>query len=141
MRRQIVECARGWLSTPWRHQARLKGIGVDCVGFIAEVGRECGILSVQEAANYKRRPDGVTLRAKLDEYLTPVRLADIQPADVLLFSTSGKPDHVGLVGDYPAAGELSVIHAYLPARKVIEHRLDPTWRGKVVAAYAIPGIA
>ena len=141
MRAEIVACARSWRETPWRHQARLKGVGVDCVGLAAEVAKECGILSVQEAANYKRRPDGATLRAKLDEYLTPIPASELRPGDIVLLATRTLPDHVGMIGDYPAAGELSLIHAYLPARKVIEHRLDASWRAKIVAAYAIPGVA
>ncbi len=135
-RAEIVAEARTWCGTKWAHQGRRKGIGVDCIGFVSEVSRECGLIDVaNESANYKRKPDGVTLRQKLEKYMQVIPLDVIQPGDVLLFSTSGLPDHVGLVGDYPAAGELSVIHAYVPARKVIEHRLDETWRRKVVAAF------
>ena len=137
-RAEVVARARSWCGTRWQHQGRLQGVGVDCVGLIAEAGRD--VLSVDEAANYQRRPDGVTLKAKLEQYLTPIALADIQPGDVLLFATSGRPDHVGLVGDYPAAGELSLIHAYVKLRKVVEHRLDDHWKRQAVAAYRIPGL-
>ena len=139
-RAEVVTIARQWLGTRWLHQGRLKGVGVDCVGFVAEVGRECGLLSVQEAANYKRRPDG-SLRSKMDAYLTPIDKRDLQPADVVLMAFGGVETHVGMVGDYPAEGELSLIHAYVTARKVVEHRLDPTWRQRIAAAYAIPGLA
>jgi cell wall-associated NlpC family hydrolase len=39
---RIVAEAETWLNTPFRHQGRLKGQGVDCVGFISEVAREAG---------------------------------------------------------------------------------------------------
>ena len=140
-RAEVIAIARSWRDTPWRHQGRLKGVGVDCVGFVAEVGREAGIFAVQEAANYKRRPDGKTLRAKMDEYLTPIDKRDLQPADVVLIAFGGVETHIGLIGDYAAApGELSLIHAYLQLHRVVEHRYDVSWRSRTVAAYAIPGL-
>ena len=30
----VVAEARRWLGTPWRHQARLRGVGVDCGGLV-----------------------------------------------------------------------------------------------------------
>jgi hypothetical protein len=34
-------------------------------------------------------------------------------------------------------GEMGMIHAYAPARKVVEHRYDPQWRRQTYAAYRI----
>ncbi len=31
-REDIVRAARGWIGTPYRHQASLKGVGTDCLG-------------------------------------------------------------------------------------------------------------
>lgn len=139
-RLDVVREARAWLGTPWRHQGRRKGIGVDCVGFIAEVARSVGLMDVQEAANYRRRPNGQTLRSKLDAYLIAIQPQDLRAADVVLLATHETPDHVGLIGDYPVRDEVSLIHAYLPARKVIEHRIDATWAARIVGAYRIPGV-
>ena len=39
----IVRCARGWLGTPYHHQASVKGVGCDCLGLIRGLWRElCG---------------------------------------------------------------------------------------------------
>ena len=38
-REQIVAAARGWVGTPYRHQASLKGIGADCLGLVRGVWR------------------------------------------------------------------------------------------------------
>ena len=41
MRRdEIVVAARGWLGTPYRHQASRKGAGCDCLGLVRGVWRE-----------------------------------------------------------------------------------------------------
>ena len=39
-RAAIVEAARGWIGTPYRHQASLKGVGADCLGLLRGVWRE-----------------------------------------------------------------------------------------------------
>ena len=63
---------------------------------------------------------------------------DLQPGDVVLIAFDGVETHVGLIGDYPIDGELSLIHAYIGARKVVEHRLDAQWRSRIVGAYRVP---
>src|SRR3972149_717145 len=36
----IVAVARTWIGTPYHHQAALKGVGCDCLGFVRGVWRE-----------------------------------------------------------------------------------------------------
>ena len=36
-RTDVVAAAREWLGTPFHHQARLRGVGVDCVGLVIGV--------------------------------------------------------------------------------------------------------
>ena len=37
---RIVAVARGWLGTPYRHQASCRGAGTDCLGLILGVWRQ-----------------------------------------------------------------------------------------------------
>ena len=37
---EIVTLAKGWLNTPYRHQASLKNAGCDCLGLIRGIWRE-----------------------------------------------------------------------------------------------------
>jgi NlpC/P60 family putative phage cell wall peptidase len=39
-REAIVKAARGWLGTPYHHQASVKGAGSDCLGLIRGIWRE-----------------------------------------------------------------------------------------------------
>ncbi len=39
-RSDIVTAARGWIGTPYRHQASVKGAGCDCLGLLRGVWRE-----------------------------------------------------------------------------------------------------
>jgi hypothetical protein len=36
----VVAAARGWLGTPYRHQASVRGEGADCLGLVRGVWRE-----------------------------------------------------------------------------------------------------
>ena len=37
---RIVALARGWIGTPYVHQASVRGVGTDCLGLIRGVWRE-----------------------------------------------------------------------------------------------------
>src|SRR5215470_3685481 len=40
MATDIITLARGWIGTPYRHQASLKGVGCDCLGLLRGVWPE-----------------------------------------------------------------------------------------------------
>ena len=143
----VVAEARTWLGTRFHHQGSLKGAGCDCVGLVLGVGKALGIYPQDLQARgefapfvgYARRPSGGLLESGCTRFALPIPAASAQPGDVLLFRFEAAPTHVGIIGDYPGGGH-SIIHAYLPARKVIETRLDATWAARVTAAFRLPGV-
>ena len=36
----VVRVARGWIGTPYHHQASLRGVGTDCLGLVRGVWRD-----------------------------------------------------------------------------------------------------
>ncbi len=42
---KIVTEALSWVDTPYHHQARVKGIGVDCCNLIAAIGENVGLVN------------------------------------------------------------------------------------------------
>lgn len=133
----VVMEARSWLGTRFHHQGRLKSVGCDCAGLVVGVAQALG-LSEFDKTDYSRLPDGEMLRAVCDANMTGIAITDVQPGDVLLFKFDQFPQHLAIVGDYPAGG-LSLIHAFAPSRKVVEVRLDDVWQQRVVAAYRLIG--
>jgi len=143
----IVACARGWIGTRFHHQGRLRKTaehagGVDCLGLLAGVADELGlrgknneILSAADETDYSHQPDATRLRAKLVRLLEPVALGAIVPGDILLLRIEGSPQHLAIVSDCEEG--LGMIHAYAPARAVVEHRLDGWWQDKIEAAFRI----
>lgn len=137
-RTEVINTARTWIGTRWRHQGRVKGIGVDCIGLIVGVARELG-LSLFDTTQYRPIPDGVRLRAQCEELMTRVTDREPLPGDVCLMQFKGPPQHLGFVSTLD--GRPSLIHAYVQDRKVVEHYSDlPEWIERVVAFYAIPGV-
>ncbi len=43
---EVVRVARTWLGTPYHHQGRVKGAGVDCAGLSVGVAKELGLSDV-----------------------------------------------------------------------------------------------
>lgn len=119
----IVAEARTWLCTPFHHQGRVKGAGVDCVGLPAMVAQACGC-QVRDRTGYARLPDGISLEAELAAQMLEVQ--DRQPGDVLMFRMPRLPRHVGIYAGI-VGGEHRFIHATSDAGKVVEVNLDAYW--------------
>jgi hypothetical protein len=69
----ILREARTWLDTPFCHQGRKKGVGVDCLGVLVGVARalrlraaDGSFLATHDSLAYGHYPDEATLRAGLD---------------------------------------------------------------------------
>lgn len=136
-REQVVTAARGWIGTPFHHQGRAKGVGVDCAGVLVEVARELGIGDV-DIQGYGHRPDSRELERLCHQHMTFVPLLQSAPGDVLLIEVDGMPQHIAFFTRLN--GEAAMLHSYAPARKVVEHRIDETWAQRIVAAFRLPGI-
>lgn len=143
-RAAVVAEARSWIGTPWQHQARSKGVGVDCAGLVIGVSRALGIVVPwMDVTHYARMPDGRSLLYHCDEWMRRVARVLARPGDVLVMRFDEHPQHLAIASDY-AHGGLSIVHA-LDSRdrkraRVVEHRLSPELRAKVVAVYVLPGV-
>ena len=142
-RADVIAEARSWLDTKYVHQHRAKGHGVDCAGLVIGVAHELHLVEPEfDVTGYERTPDGVSLLAWCDKYMTRVALQDVQPGHVLVIRWEVDPQHIGIVGDYLYGG-LSLIHALGTSDgkgRVVEHRIDAKHRSRAIAAFAIPGV-
>ena len=103
-REEIVAAARGWLGTPYHHQASVKGVGSDCLGLIRGIWRE--LYGPEPEAMPPYTPDwgsatgSETLLAAACRHL--VKLDDVstaRPGDVLVFRMrdEGVAKHAGIL--------------------------------------------
>lgn len=135
LRGRIVETARRFVGTPFLHQGRTPGRGLDCLGVMVAVGRALDLFDY-DVAGYPRQP---TTDLPLAPHIaaagfTPLPLAEAQAGDALLMRIIRQPQHVALLTD------VGLLHAWLQAGAVVEHGLDPWWRRRIIAAYAFPGV-
>lgn len=139
-RADIVAAARDWIGTPFHHQGRLKGVGVDCAGLAICVARDLNLIPEDwNPTGYDRAPDGETLMAYCMEQMTPISQSEMQPGDVVVVRFDNYPQHIGILGDYRHGG-LSIIHASGNSGAVIETRLMFHAAMMYVAAFRIPGV-
>lgn len=132
-RQDIIDAARGWRDTPYRHQGRLKGIAVDCVGLVLGVCKELE-LECADVSGYSSRPDGTPL-PELQRQTLEVAPGQQRPGDLAVFHWEQAALHVGIL-----TGPDVVIHAFALARKVTEHRLDAKWLHHVTCYRAFKGV-
>ncbi len=141
-RNQIVSIARSYVGTPFHHQGRQKAIGIDCVGLLVCVMRECG-LNVEDQTNYNGLIDAGFLRSKLDSHLVELsspsdkegwlKAGVVGVGDVLLLRIGKNPQHIGIVSD------VGIIHTHQNAGRVIETNLSG-WSKRIVSAYSLPEV-
>lgn len=141
----IIACARQFLGVRFAHQGRTPE-GLDCLGLLIVTAQAAGVtiageeVSSVDIPHYGNRPDVQLLRKKLDGHLLSIDRSAVCEGDVVLLKVDGLPQHLALITNYPMVGELGMIHAYAPARCVVEHRYDEHWRQQTYAAYRLPDI-
>lgn len=120
---KIIEIARSWLNTPWHHNQKQKGLGVDCVNFLASVAIESGYEIAPIPKKYGRIASSNEIESYLDlHFIRNIDKKILNKTNVLLFKYSGYNTHVGI-----ATSHNTMIHASLPHGKVIEHPIDGVW--------------
>jgi cell wall-associated NlpC family hydrolase len=137
---EVITEAREWIDTPFHHQGRLKGIGVDCVGLIIGVAKNIGIYPKDfNVTGYPRSPDGTSLMALANVHMTPISRMEMSFGDVVVVRFGKEPQHFGIIGDYRHGG-FSIIHAAGMTGRVIETRLMFSPSMEFVAAFSLPGV-
>lgn len=125
----LVETARSMLGTPFHHQGRLPGVGLDCAGLLVCTLRALG-LAVEDVRGYPRQPDGRLLDLVERQTLPGA----VEPGAVLVIRFRGEPHHLAW-----CEGE-GIIHALSTVGRVTRHPLDERWRRLIVAARRVRGV-
>ncbi|MDD2324585.1 MAG: NlpC/P60 family protein [Alphaproteobacteria bacterium] len=130
----MIAAARGCLGTPFHHQGRVAGVGLDCIGLIVLAMRAAG-LSVEDQTDYAPRPDGASLIAALIAHgWRPTETGGIHGGDVLVFRYDHQPQHVAL-----ATSPTTLIHSFAPVGKVVETEIGAYWMRRLVGVYRLEG--
>lgn len=136
LQQTIVEDAVTWVGTPFRANAKLKGVGADCVGVIMGAFETAG-LYLAYRNDYSQRPDGSLRGEILQRGFVLVKNATLTECDLLLmaFRPGTDPHHVALY-----IGNNEIVHAYAQARKCVRTTYDAYWSGATRGVYRLPGL-
>ncbi|SHM10687.1 hypothetical protein SAMN05216428_1144 [Nitrosospira sp. Nsp11] len=112
----IVDQAMTWLKTPWHHQGRVKGAGVDCAYFLVEVFADAGLIPRIDLGEY---PPDWHIHRDEPRFLNVLKnYADLTeqdplPGDIAMFRFGRTASHGSIVVEWPL-----IIHAYKDERMV-----------------------
>lgn len=124
----IIAVARLAIGTPFRHQGRKAGIGLDCIGLVRHIADAFG-LPCKDRTDYAMTPGLGLLERGLDAQPCLEHIAAPEDGCVVLFRISRSPQHVAILSG------TRLIHAWSNAGMVCEHEFDSGWRRRVVRCY------
>ena len=139
MRADVVEAARRWLGTPYRHQASARGVGADCLGLVRGVWRE--VVGAEPESLPPYQPDWAEVGGEEQlwqaarRWLVEIRPDEVEVGDVLLFRmVEGCPAKHCAILSAVEGPEARMIHAYW-GRAVVESWMGVWWTRRQVAAF------
>lgn len=140
---RVVDLARGWIGTPYRHQASVQGAGCDCLGLVRGIWRALYGAEPEPVPEYTADWGEASGQERLWQaaarHLVPAA-GPVAPGDVLLFRirAGGMAKHLGIVAETGAAP--TFIHAY-SGHAVLESPLTPPWQARIVCRFQFPSLA
>jgi NlpC/P60 family putative phage cell wall peptidase len=138
-RAHIVDTARGWLGTPYHHQAYLKHIGADCLGLLRGMYIELYGTDPEKPPTYSEswgeaNPDELLLKAA-SSHLIAAPYEGWLPGDVLVFrvKNAASAKHCAI-----ALGADQMIHAV--SNRCVMQTTIGAWGGRVAGVFMFPGV-
>ena len=110
-RAAIIAEARSWLGTPYHHEARIKGVGVDCAQILVGVYSAVGLIEAFDIPHY---PVDWNLHRDEERYLGLLRRHTREiagpplPGDLAVWRFGRCFSHGAIVVEWPV-----VIHAHM----------------------------
>lgn len=140
MRADVVDIARSWVGTPYRHQASCQGVGTDCLGLLRGVWRVLHGGEPEPVPSYTADWSEAEREERLwraaQRNLREVARAP-EPGDVVLFRMRAGlvAKHVGIIAQ--AGAGPSFIHAY-QRHGVVESPFSAPWQRRAVSFFEFP---
>jgi len=133
----IVQAALSWIDTPYHHQARLKGVGVDCAQLVAAVAEECKLLAPGTViTDYSPEWHLHNREERMLGYLKEFgcfRIERAVPGSILCFQFGRVCSHLGIL-----VNEHEFVHARIDAGRVVLNTLSGDWARRHVLTYSYP---
>lgn len=123
-RQRVVSIAQSWIGTKYHHQAKIKGVGCDCLTLLAAVYTEARLIAEPKipyySADFMNHRGAETYLNGLLEYSREVSVP--MPGDVALWKFGRCFSHAAIVVVWP-----EIIHAYVNIGCVRENAEKAQW--------------
>jgi cell wall-associated NlpC family hydrolase len=117
-RAAIVAEALTWNGTPYHPEGRIKGVGVDCGTYLAEVYERAGIIPHMDIAPYRIDEHLHSTEEKYLAYILSeaheIEPGTQKPGDIAMWKFGQRRSHGAIIIDWP-----HVIHATFRSRRVV----------------------
>lgn len=133
-----------YVDTPFHHQGRLPGVGLDCPGPGICAAWDLGLAPrSQNITGYSPMPDGKLLKAYCDEHMDAIDYADRRVADMLLVCFQhGHPQHLGVLVEIGPDRQYWVEAEGYRHKRVLKSRVILTDRHtQLIGTYRVRGLA
>jgi NlpC/P60 family putative phage cell wall peptidase len=134
---RVVDEARKWLGTPYRHQGSRRQVGADCLGLVRGIWREIYSSEPEEAGPYamdwaEKGDDDKLLNAAVKHFIKAERAPDFGQLILFRWNAGALAKHAGIM-----VSSTHFIHAYSGVG-VVESPLVPAWRKKIAGMFSFP---
>jgi NlpC/P60 family putative phage cell wall peptidase len=138
-RRHIVDLAKQWLGTPYRHQGATKDVGCDCLGLVRGIWRELYGAEPEKVEPYtldwaEAGGEEKLLRAASRHFQAAQQLS-LGCLIAFRWRTDLPAKHLGIY-----VGNHRFIHAY-ERKSVVASPLVPQWRKRIAGVFDFPEIS
>jgi cell wall-associated NlpC family hydrolase len=117
----VIAKARGWIGTPYHHEARVRGGGVDCGQLPLAVYEAAGIIPYVEMPHYPpdfaQHSDDEWYRRTVERFARDVAVP--QPGDFAIWLMGRSYSHGAIVVAWPI-----IIHAFARMGQVVEMSVE-----------------
>lgn len=96
MSQTIAHAATSLIGTPFHHQGRLAGVGLDCVGVVYAACRGAGI-EVEDFRAYQRMPSAKEVEAELAKRFRRIEPSEASIGDIVVLGGRSGGRHVGII--------------------------------------------
>lgn len=127
-REAVVTEAMTWLRTPYHHQARVKGAGVDCAQLLIQVYSKVGLVPEIDVGNY---PHDWHMHNGEERFLGWIQkygkqVEQPKAGDIALFKFGRCVSHGSIVVEWP-----TIIHAYFRSGCILSSAHEVDLKGRL----------
>ncbi len=143
-KKAIIAEAKSWVGTPYHHQQRLKGVGVDCAQLLAGVAENVGIrdeiITPMDYSAEWHLHNEEEVMLKIMEDMGCKKTDTPEPGDIIAFRVGKAHGHLGIL-----TSPITFVHAQLEGStkgsvhgKVVEVFLNGDWAKRADLYYEFP---